>query len=323
MDIDNEQYDFIDTAYDIEDNDMLVYDDDEYNIELEHDYGADDDKSEKEDQDDQDGQDGRDVPRSPTILAEDESVFKSPLTPMPYPDDDDVDIEISSESGQSNKTNITQQPLPMPEINVEIRSLDHDAKQFEEEASTQFKYQQALRVYVNRCMFIRNTSIGKRVGFAPTIPKTTEFVLCWNCNDWIPPHVSPPCIPLCSQTHMHSKYVFEKMFGYFCSWGCCKKYIFETMSERNKTKYMRSLLQLRRIFYPDDNNKPIQMTESRTCTTLYGGPTDPESYYSKIDKVNLPPLPEDTLFALSRCNIDDPSTDINTSNGGSSDGARK
>lgn len=322
MDIDNEQYDFIDTAYDFNDDDnMLVYDedaDDGYNNEVEHDYGADDDKSEIEEEEERD----QDEHRSPTIIAEDESVFKSPLTPMPYPDDDDdVDIDISSESGQSNKTNITQQPLP--EVNVEIRSLDRDAKQIEEEASSQFKYQQALRIYINRCMFIRNSSIGKRVGFAPTIPKTTEFVLCWNCNDWIPPHVSPPCIPLCSQTHMHSKYVFEKMMGYFCSWGCCKKYIFETMSERNKTKHMRSLLQMRRIFYPEDNNKPIQMTESRTCTTLYGGPIDPESYYSKIDKVNLPPLPEDTLFALSRCKIDDPSTDIKTSNGGSSDGARK
>jgi hypothetical protein len=310
LDGDDEMYDFVDTADDIDDE-TGIYGDDEhqYDNEIEQDYASNDEDNDVE-------------RKSPTILAEDQSLFKSPLTPMPYVDTIDDTVSLSEASVTVNKSPInTESQTETGQRKSIIRIEYQDENEAIDEKN--FKYQQELRIYVNRCMFIRNTHIGKRVGFAPTIPKITEFVLCWNCNDWIPPHVSPPCVPLCSQTHMHSKYVFEKMIGYFCSWGCCKKYIHETMSERNKTKYMRSLLQLRRIFFPDDNDKPIQMSPSRTCTTLYGGPIDPETYYSKIDKVNLPPLAEDTLYKFNFCSIDDPSTDGKISKGGANDDAMK
>lgn len=162
-----------------------------------------------------------------------------------------------------------------------------------------FEYQQSLKEYVNQCLFIRTNRIGHRVGFKPTLPKNTDFVQCWNCNDWIPPYISPPCLPLCSQTHMNSKYVYEKLIGFFCSFECIKKFIFQTMNTRQREKYMRSLLQFRRTFYPELNNKAIPMLPSRTCMSLYGGPIKPEDYYSKIDKINLPPLPEDINFTLN------------------------
>ena len=310
LDDDNEMYDFVDG---VDENENEFYGDDEhqYDNEIEQDYASGDDDDDDENDVEQ---------RSPTIIAEDRSLFKTPLTPMPHADIMDDNISVSDSSVTANKSPIgTQTEIGQGKSIIRIEYQDENEAVDEKN----FKYQQELRIYVNRCMFIRTTHIGKRVGFAPTIPKIAEFILCWNCNDWIPPHVSPPCIPLCSQTHMHSKYVFEKMIGYFCSWGCCKKYIHETMSERNKTKYMRSLLQLRRIFFPEDANKPIQMSPSRTCTTLYGGPTDPETYYSKIDKVNLPPLPEDTLYKFNLCSIDDPSTDGKMSKGGAKDEAMK
>lgn len=237
----------------------------------------------------------------------------TPLTPMP------TSIPMSIHDSESDET----ESIPRDEFNDELNDgisneiylnssnatpLKYTAEIKEEAEKTSddeinFKYQYDLRVYVNRCMFIRNTKIGKRVGFAPSLPKTKDFVLCWNCNDWIPPNVSPPCIPLCSQTHMHSKYVFDKMFGYFCSWGCCKKYIYETMSNANKSKYMRSLLQMRRIFYPELTNKPIETVEPRTCTTPYGGPKNPEEYYSSIVKINLPPLAEDISLTFNALKV--------------------
>lgn len=295
MEIDNEAYDFIDNLDGYTDNDELSYaDEHQYDDELEHDYSADDECM-----------NDTEKTKSPTILAEDTSIFKSPLTPMPYADGGNENISVSDEDNDNYNDNDSISNIAVASIHdpihVQVEAVNKCNEVCEE--SNNFKYQQELRIYVNRCMFIRNTSIGKRVGFAPSIPRITEFIKCWNCDDWIPPHTSPICIPLCSQTHMHSKYVFEKMLGYFCSWGCCKKYIFETMSERNKTKYMRSLLQFRRIFFPNDSNKPIQMSASRTCTTLYGGPTDPEKYYSKIDKVNLPPLAEDILNSLNKLSL--------------------
>lgn len=236
------------------------------------------------------------------------TTFKTPLTPMPSSKAVSISSYSPSEDGEiSPQEDVAEDKLIPPQTDsvkplkytLEIREEDNMTKDDE----IKFKYQFDLRVYVNRCMFIRNTKIGKRVGFAPSLPKTKDFVMCWNCNDWIPPRISPVSIPLCSQTHMHSKYVFEKMFGYFCSWGCAKKYIYETMSAHNKSKYMRSLLQLRRIFYPEDNNKPIETVEPRTCTTLYGGQTNPEEYYSKMVKINLPPLQEDICFTLNALSV--------------------
>lgn len=197
------------------------------------------------------------------------------------------DIVPDNESTIQNEK-VESDVVPL-KYTLDLKSEDEMTKDNE----ITFKYQYDLRVYVNRCMFIRHTKIGKRVGFAPSLPKTKDFVMCWNCNDWIPPGISPPCIPMCSQTHMHSKYVFEKMFGYFCSWGCCKKYIYETMSNANKSKYMRSLLQFRRIFYPELTNQPIETVEPRTITKPYGGSMDTDAYYSKMVKINLPPLAED------------------------------
>lgn len=209
------------------------------------------------------------------------------------------DSSSDSISGAAINNNSEKDEAKPLKYTLELRNEDELTKDDE----MNFKYQYDLRVYVNRCLFIRTTKIGKRVGFAPTLPKTTDFVMCWNCNDWIPPGISPPCIPLCSQTHMHAKYVFDKMFGYFCSWGCCKKYIYETMSNANRTKYMRSLLQLRRIFYPDLTNKPIETVEPRTTTKPYGGSRDTEDYYSKMVKINLPPLAEDISLTFNSLSV--------------------
>lgn len=237
------------------------------------------------------------------------STLLTPLTPMPFssPNHSIHDSESESESVIDNSDAIENNEHTEDSKNaVPLKytlEMKEEAENKTKDDEINFKYQYDLRVYVNRCMFIRNTKIGKRVGFAPSLPKTKDFVLCWNCNDWIPPNVSPPCIPLCSQTHMHSKYVFDKMFGYFCSWGCCKKYIYETMSAQNKSKYMRSLLQLRRIFYPDLANKPIETVEPRTCTTLYGGSKTPEAYYSSMVKINLPPLQEDISFTFNALKV--------------------
>lgn len=158
------------------------------------------------------------------------------------------------------------------------------------------EYQTELRVYVNRCVFIRTTNIGKRVGFAPSLPRTKTFYKCWTCDDWIAAGASPICIPLCSNLHLTSKYVFERMIGLFCSWGCCKKYIHTTMTVAQRSKYMRSLHLLRKLFCPDIAYTPIETIESRTEMNSWGGPLTPQQYYSKIVKVNLRPLPEDICF---------------------------
>lgn len=219
------------------------------------------------------------------------SISKS-ISPLSIHDEEINNVQDCEPEAEKEKFKVDAVPL---KYSMEIKNEDELTKDNE----INFKYQYDLRVYVNRCMFIRNTKIGKRVGFAPSLPKTKDFVLCWNCNDWIPPGISPPCIPMCSQTHMHSKYVFEKMFGYFCSWGCCKKYIYDTMSNANKAKYMRSLLQLRRIFYPELTNHPIETVEPRTITKPYGGSRDTDDYYSKMVKINLPPLAEDISLTFS------------------------
>lgn len=191
--------------------------------------------------------------------------------------------------------------------NEERRDVVHDSEtlnairlgQHDEQVETN-EYQTQLRIYVNRCIFIRSTLLGKHAGFAPSLPKTKTFYMCWTCDDWIPAGTSPICIPYCSNLHLSSKYVFERMFGLFCSWGCCKKYIHMCMSLSQRTKYMRSLHVLRRLFCPEIAHKPIENIEPRTEMNSWGGPQTPQQYYSKIVKVNLCPLPEDTVFWQSR-----------------------
>ena len=180
------------------------------------------------------------------------------------------------------------QDVPQVINALRLAEVDHHAEVNE--------YQRELRIYVNRCVFIRNTSIGKRVGFAPSLPKTKSFYMCWTCDDWIPIGSSPICMPFCSSLHLSSKYVFERMFGLFCSWECSKKYIHTSMTMAQRTKYMRSLHVLRKLFCPDIAYTAIKNIESRTEMNLWGGPLTPADYYSKIDKVNLRPLSEDICF---------------------------
>lgn len=220
-----------------------------------------------------------------------------PLTPLPHSislppsppisTSSNVGVNVNVNASKSNNTNSINNDFDMDV------TIEKDTK-----SKPSFEYQEKLREYVNQCLFMRTNRVGKRIGFKPVLPKNNDFVQCWNCSDWIPPHISPPVLPLCSQTHMHSKYVYEKMIGFFCSFECCKKYIFDTMGARNRDKYMRSLLQFRRTFFPNLNAQPIQMVPPRTCTTLFGGTITPEHYYSKMVKINLPPLAEDSIFTL-------------------------
>lgn len=248
------------------------------------------------------------LPLTPAIVTKPYSSLTS--IPDDVPSSPDFSIHNSEESDleseeEDNSMHVDTKPIQIlskeneSENNHVSVTLETDESNDLNDNGGKFEYQQSLKEYVNQCLFIRTNRIGHRVGFKPTLPKNTDFVQCWNCNDWIPPYISPPCLPLCSQTHMNSKYVYEKLIGFFCSFECIKKFIFQTMNTRQREKYMRSLLQFRRTFYPELNNKAIPMLPSRTCMSLYGGPIKPEDYYSKIDKINLPPLPEDINFTLN------------------------
>lgn len=217
--------------------------------------------------------------------------------------DDNLAIEDASVSNDDDEEEINinndEDHVELQDCSLKINDSDtHNATRLGEidshaEAN---EYQSELRIYVNRCVFIRTTSIGKRVGFAPALPRTKTFYKCWTCDDWIPAGTSPICAPLCSNLHLTSKYVFERMIGLFCSWGCCKKYIHMCMTIAQRSKYMRSLHLLRKLFCPDIAYTPIENVESRTEMNTWGGPLTPQVYYSKIVKVNLRPLAEDICF---------------------------
>lgn len=219
-----------------------------------------------------------------------EGIMNKPLIPpVNSPVFDETEIETETENENENENEQRDVVNDDDSFNA-IKLGDFDTRIETNE------YQTELRVYVNRCVFIRTTNIGKRVGFAPSLPKTKTFYMCWTCEDWIPAGSSPICIPMCSNLHLTAKYVFERMFGLFCSWGCCKKHIQTGMNSCQRSKYMRSLHILRRLFCPEIAFKPIENVEARTEMTIYGGTITPEDYYSKIVKVNLRPLSEDICF---------------------------